>query len=161
MSDRIFLFICLLRNLFVAVVQYIIRLLMFSSLVVCIAPFLATKKNRSLYRLYLNYFFTRHEESKVSQKHPSTFRDITNLFLQAIIRLRAPLFQALFFSSAFICAGSAFSYAVYYYFGSLVDRELKNTMLKVTISIGVSWFAFFLCRSFERFCRDWGIQNQK
>ena len=39
---------------------------MFSAMVVCIAPLFATKKNRFLYRLYLSYFFTRHEETKVT-----------------------------------------------------------------------------------------------
>lgn len=75
---------------------------------------------------------------------------------QVIIRQRTPLFQALFFSSALMCIGTASSYAVYYYFGSVVDREIRNALLKLTISMAVSWFTFFLCRSFERFCRDWG-----
>eukprot|EP01036_Dinobryon_divergens_P022632 gene22630-30907_t len=98
-----------------------------------------SSKNRFLYRLYLSYFFTRHEETKV------------------IIRQRTPLFQALFFSSALMCIGTASSYAVYYYFGSVVDREIRNALLKLTISMAVSWFTFFLCRSFERFCRDWAM----
>jgi hypothetical protein len=73
-----------------------------------------------------------------------------------MIKQRTPLFQALFFSSALVCVGSASSYAIYYYMGGFVGREIRNSLLKLTISISVSWFAFFLCRSFERFCRDWG-----
>jgi hypothetical protein len=45
------------------------------------------------------------------------------------------------------------SYVIYTYCG--IDRELRNLLLKITIGIASSWFVFFLCRSFERFCRDW------
>ena len=70
-----------------------------------------------------------------------------------VIQQRLPVFQALFFSSAVMCVGSTRSYIIYSYFG--IDREIRNTMLKLTMGVAASWFAFFLCRSFERFFRDW------
>lgn len=64
---------------------------MFSVMVVCIAPLFATKKNRFLYRLYLSYFFTRHEETKVtswkSTLHTYIFDCFIYLCIWALSRL--------------------------------------------------------------------------
>ena len=70
-----------------------------------------------------------------------------------VVRQRLPVFQALFFSSAVVCLGSATAYITFTYCG--VSRETRNTFLRVTVGIASSWFVFFLCRSYERFCRHW------
>jgi hypothetical protein len=64
-----------------------------------------------------------------------------------------PLFQALYFSCMLVCCGVTFSYIAYIYIG--IDREIRNMLIKLTISIASSWFLFFVCRSFERFFHDW------
>jgi len=109
----------------------------FSCCFVCMAPLMLTKKNRHLASLYFKYFFTRIQAEET----------------RMVIKQRLPVFQALFFSSVVMCVGSAGSFIIYSYFG--IDRDTRNTMLKVTMGISSSWFVFFLCRSFERFFRDW------
>lgn len=118
-------------------IKFIIAIITFSCCIVSLTPLMLTKKNRHLSRLYFNYFFTRiqAEETKM------------------VFRQRMPVFQALFFSSALVCIGSGGSYIIYTYCG--IDRELRNLLLKMTLGVASSWFVFFLCRSFERFCRDW------
>jgi Hydroxymethylglutaryl-coenzyme A reductase len=118
-------------------IKFIIAIITFSCCIVSLTPLMLTKKNRHLARLYFNYFFTRiqAEETKM------------------VFRQRMPVFQALFFSSALVCIGSGGSYIIYTYCG--IDRELRNLLLKMTLGVASSWFVFFLCRSFERFCRDW------
>jgi Hydroxymethylglutaryl-coenzyme A reductase len=118
-------------------IKFIIAIITFSCCIVSLTPLMLTKKNRHLARLYFNYFFTRiqAEETKM------------------VFRQRMPVFQALFFSSALVCIGSGGSYIIYTYCG--IDRELRNLLLKMTLGVSSSWFVFFLCRSFERFCRDW------
>lgn len=114
-----------------------IMTLSFSGLIVCLTPLMLTRKNRHLARLYLRYFFTRIQAEET----------------RMVIRQRLPVFQALFFSSVVMCVGSAAAYLVYVHIG--IDREARNTIIKLTMSFSASWFVFFLCRSFERFCRDW------
>ena len=132
-----------LAALVVAVVTFtlgfnkFIMFLGFSCCFVCMAPLMLTKKNRHLASLYFKYFFTRIQAEET----------------RMVIQQRLPVFQALFFSSAVMCVGSAGSYIIYSYFG--VDRETRNTLLKITMGISASWFVFFVCRSFERFFRDW------
>ena len=118
-------------------IKFTIVIISFSGCVVLLTPLMLTRKNRHLARLYLKYFFTRiqAEETKM------------------VFRQRMPVFQALFFSSALVCIGAGGSYITYTYCG--IDRELRNLLLKITIGVASSWFVFFLCRSFERFCRDW------
>jgi hypothetical protein len=70
-----------------------------------------------------------------------------------VIKKCLPMFQALFFSSVVICFGTAISFGMYYYLGT--GRELRNILLKLTLSLACSWFVFFVFRLFERFCRDW------
>ena len=122
---------------FIHGIKFIIAIITFSCCIVSLTPLMLTKKNRHLSRLYFNYFFTRiqAEETKM------------------VFRQRLPVLQALFFSSALVCIGSGGSYIIYTYCG--IDRELRNLLLKITIGIASSWFVFFLCRSFERFCKDW------
>ena len=86
---------------------------------------------------YLRYFFTRVQAEET----------------RLVIRERLPVFQAIYFSSALLILGSAGSYLIYSYFG--IDREIRNVLVKITLAVGSSWFVFFVCRSFERFFRDW------
>ena len=118
-------------------IKFVIAIISFSCCIVALTPLMLTKKNRHLARLYFNYFFTRIQAEETRQ----------------VFRQRMPVFQALFFSSALVCIGSGGSYIIYTYCG--IDRELRNFLLQLTIGVASSWFVFFLCRSFERFCRDW------
>jgi len=112
-------------------------MLAFSCTIICFTPLMLTQKNRQLSRLYISYFFTRKQANET----------------RVAVRERKPLFQALFFSSVVICIGSSFSYLIFWYLN--VDREIRNVLLKLTLGLAASWFIFFLCRSFERFVRDW------
>jgi len=112
-------------------------MLTFSSSIICLTPFMLTQNNRQLSRLYISYFFTR------KQAHET----------RIAIRERKPLFQALFFSSVVVCVGSSFSYLFFWYLN--IDREMRNVLVNITLGLASSWFIFFLCRSFERFIRDW------
>ena len=118
-------------------IKFVIAIISFSCCIVALTPLMLTKKNRHLARLYFNYFFTRIQAEET----------------RLVFRQRMPVFQALFFSSALVCIGSGGSYIIYTYCG--IDRELRNFLLQLTIGLASSWFVFFLCRSFERFCRDW------
>lgn len=117
--------------------QKIILLGSCSSLVLCLAPLMLTKKHRHHAKLYLHYFFTRSQAEEAQQ----------------LIRKRMPLFQAAFFSSALLCIGCMGSYMVFHYFG--ISRDARNTLLNGTISMSLTWLAFFICRSFERFFSEW------
>ena len=112
-------------------------MLAFSCSVICFTPLMLTQKNRQLSRLYISYFFTRKQANET----------------RVAVRERKPLFQALFFSSVVICMGSSFYYLIFSYLN--VDREIRNILVKLTLGLAASWFIFFLCRSFERFVRDW------
>ena len=112
-------------------------MLAFSCSVICFTPLMLTQKNRQLSRLYISYFFTRKQANET----------------RVAVRERKPLFQALFFSSVVVCIGSFFSYLIFWYLN--VDREIRNILVKLTLGLAASWFIFFLCRSFERFVRDW------
>ena len=118
-------------------INIFIAILVFSCCIVSLAPLMLTRKNRHLARLYLKYFFTRIQADET----------------RMVIRQRLPLFQALFFSSALMCFGSALAYTIYIYCG--IHRETRNFFVKITIGIASSWFIFFLCRSYERFVKDW------
>jgi hypothetical protein len=117
--------------------QIVLGLFAVSALVLCLAPLMLTRRNRHVARLYFNYFFTR----------------ISTDDTHSVIRRQLPVFQALFFCSALICGGSLSAYLLYYHGG--VDREVRNTLLKGVLSVAVGWFVFFVCRSGERFFRDW------
>lgn len=66
--------------------RYYFSALVFSSLIVCLTPFMLTNHNRHLARLYLQYFYPRSQAA-----------DAKN-----VIRERIPFFQAIFFSSLLI-----------------------------------------------------------
>ena len=70
-----------------------------------------------------------------------------------LIKQRLPVFQAVFFSCALICVGASCAYITHSYCG--IEREMRNVLLKATIGLSAGWFVFFLCRSFERFFKDW------
>lgn len=129
--------------LMIAVLAYLYGMKIFftllgcSVLVVCLTPLMLTKNNRDRAKLYIRYFFTRIQAEETKQ----------------IIRQRLQLFQALFFSSILICAGCTVAYALHGYLG--IAREWRNFIIRVTLCLGVSWLAFFLCRAYERFFRDW------
>lgn len=112
-------------------------MLAFSCSIICLTPLMLTQNNRQLSRLYISYFFTRKQAQET----------------RIAIRERKPLFQALFFSSVLVCVGSSFSYLLFWYLN--IDREIRNVLVKMTLGLASSWFIFFLCRSFERFVRDW------
>jgi len=118
-------------------IKIMLTLFVFSTSVVCLTPLMFTKHNRQSVRVYFNYFFTRIQAQETRQQ---------------IIK-RLPLLQALFFSSVVIFFGFAVVYSAYYY--DLMDREIRNTCLKTILSVAISWFIFSLCRSFERFFKDW------
>jgi hypothetical protein len=128
---------------FVALVAYshglkkLLVLISFGSLVVCLTPLMLTKRNRQLAMMYYHYFFKREQAEDT----------------KAQLRQKRPLFQAIYFSSVTLCFFSACSYLLYHYFG--IDRETRNQMLRITISLSCSWFAFFFCRSFESSIRDY------
>lgn len=117
--------------------DYYLIALAFSGSVVCLTPFMFTKRNRHLAKLYLRYFFQRKQAREVRQ----------------LMRERRPLFQALYFSCGSMCVGSLAGFCIYSYLG--VDRELRNTIYKITLAASAAWLAFFLCRTFERFFRKW------
>jgi hypothetical protein len=108
-----------------------------SGSIVCLAPIMLKAKNRHLAGHYLAYFLP-------GVKEEATIH---------VIRKRLPVFQAVFFSSAAVCIGSAGAYVLYSYFG--IDRELRNIITRVTLGFSSSWLVFLFCRSFERFLRDW------
>jgi hypothetical protein len=108
-----------------------------SGFVLCLAPIMLKAKNRHLAGHYLAYFLP-------GVKEEATIH---------VIRRRLPVFQAVFFSSAAVCIGSAGAYVSYAYFG--IDREHRNIITKLTLGFAASWLVFFFCRSFERFLRDW------
>ena len=118
-------------------IKIMLAILFFSCSILTLAPFMLTKKNRHVARLYLKYFFTRIQAEET----------------RMVIRQRLPVFQALFFSSALVCLGSAIAYITFTFCG--VSRESRNTLLRITVGLASSWFVFFLCRSYERFCRHW------
>lgn len=66
--------------------RYYFSALIFSSFVVCLAPFMLTNHNRHLARLYLQYFYPRSQAAETKN----------------VIRERIPFFQAIFFSSLLI-----------------------------------------------------------
>lgn len=117
--------------------DYYLIALAFSGSVVCLTPFMFTKRNRHLAKLYLRYFFQRRQAREVRQ----------------LMRERRPLFQALYFSCASMCVGSLAGFCIYSYLG--IDRELRNTIYKITLAASSAWLAFFLCRTHERFFRQW------
>lgn len=117
--------------------KVMLTLFLISSSVVCLTPWMLTKHNRQLARHYFNYFFTRMQANDTRQQ----------------IKKRLPVFQALFFSSLLIVLGFTVSYLAYY--NGLLGRESRNVCFKYTLSAAISWFVFSLCRSFERFFRDW------
>lgn len=110
-----------------------ISLLCLSGCVVCLAPIMFTAKNRRMIFIYLSYFFgpTKHEETRFITKE------------------RKPLFHALFLSSVLMIFGSTLCYVFYHYFG--INREVRNTLLKIVITASISWFTFFVGRSFDVF----------
>jgi hypothetical protein len=112
-------------------------LLAFSSSVVCFTPLMLTSRNRQLARVYISYFFGRRQARETRES----------------IRERLPLFQALFFSCALMCTGSAGSYIMYSYMG--VGREARNMLIQTTMGVSAGWFVFVLCRSFENFFHQW------
>jgi hypothetical protein len=118
-------------------ITYLVLFALFSLLVVCLTPFMLTKRNRHFARHYIKYFFTR--------IHAEETREI--------IKKRIIVFQAVYFSSVMVCIGLAGSQILYSYCG--VDRNMKNVLIKICVGMAASWLTFSLCRSFERFCRDW------
>jgi hypothetical protein len=112
-------------------IQVTISLLCFSGFIVCLAPIMFTAKNRQFILRYLSYFFApeQHEE------------------LRIITKERKSLVHALFLSSVLMIFGSLLCYVFYHYFG--IHRELRNTILKIVITISISWFFFFMGRSFD------------
>lgn len=117
--------------------KIIMALLGTGTAVLCLTPFMLTKKNRQLAYAYLNYYFKHAQAAEAKQ----------------LIRNKKPLFQALFFSSLLLCSGSAAVYMLYHY--AILDREFRNVLLRINIGISLSWFAFFFSRSFEHFFCDW------
>lgn len=117
--------------------NYVISITIFSVCVILLTPLMLTKSNRTIARHYLGYFFSR------------TQLDET----KGIIRKRIIIFQGIYFSSALVCIATASANILYLYFG--IDRHLKNVMLRGCIGLASSWLTFTICRSFERFCRDW------
>jgi hypothetical protein len=117
--------------------QKLMVLMSFSSFMLMMLPFMLIKNNRHTAKLYLSYFFTRSQAKET----------------KGVIKESLPLFQALFFSSVLMLVGTVSSYVVSNYFG--IDRDFRNSAIRATIGISTGWLAFFLCRSFERFCRDW------
>lgn len=100
-------------------------------------PLMLQPKNLHMARHYLKYFFTRMQAEETRQ----------------LIHQKLPLFQATFFSSALLFVGTLTARLIYSYCG--VDRETRNVLIRCTMALSASWFVFFLCRSFERFCHDW------
>lgn len=117
--------------------DYYLIFLVFSGSVVCLTPFMFTKRNRHLAKLYLRYFFQRKQAREVRQ----------------LMRERRPLFQALYFSCVFMSVGSLAGFCIYSYLG--IDRDFRNTIYKLTLAASAAWLAFFLCRTFEKFFRRW------
>ncbi len=111
--------------------------LAFSLAVLCLAPFMFTKRNRHLARLYIDYFYYGRKAREASDT----------------VRERLPLFQALFFSCALMCTGSVGAYIMYSYLG--VNRDTRNSMIQMVMGISTGWFVFVLCRSFDYFFQRW------
>lgn len=117
--------------------KVIMVLLGTGAVVLCLTPFMLTRKNRQLALAYLDYYFNQTQAAEAKQ----------------IFRKKKPLFQSLFFSSLLLCSASVAIYMMYHY--AIIDREFRNTLLRLNIGISLSWFAFFLCRSFEQLFSDW------
>ena len=117
--------------------KVMLTLFMISASVVCLTPLMLTRHNRQLARQYFNYFFTRLQAKETRLQ----------------IKKRLPVFQALFFSSLLVISGFGMVYMLYYY--DLLARETRNIGFKTILSVAISWFIFSLCRSFERFLKDW------
>jgi hypothetical protein len=107
------------------------------ALVVCLTPVMLTKHNKAVAQQYISYFLTRIQAADARIE----------------IRKRLPVLHAMFFSSVVVFAGFNVIYAAYYY--DLVLRETRNTLFKTVISIAASWCVFSVCRSFERFVKNW------
>jgi hypothetical protein len=117
--------------------QYFLMIVTLSCCVVSLTPFMLTRKNRLLIYQYVRHHFSRNRMGD------------TDL----IIRDKLPLFQSLYLSSVVVCLGSTLSLLSFLYFG--IDREMRNTLLKLTFAIAGSLLTFFLCQSFERFFNQW------
>lgn len=117
--------------------KIVIILLGTGTAILCLTPLMLTHKNRQLAMAYLRYYFSQSQAIEAKQ----------------LIRKKKPLFQAIFFSSLLLCAGSAAIYLMYHY--TSMDRELRNLMLRINIGISLSWLAFFFCRSFEMIFSQW------
>lgn len=117
--------------------KYFLVILGTCSFVVLLVPFMLTKKNLHLSRLYFNYFFTRIQAEET----------------RMVIKQRLPVFQAVFFSCALVCIGTSVAYLLYSYCG--IDREIRNQLMKFGVALSAGWMIFTICRSFERFVKNW------
>ncbi|RYG67069.1 hypothetical protein EON64_08280 [archaeon] len=105
--------------------------------VLCLTPLMLTQDRRHLARHYLNYFFTRVQLEET----------------RALLRHRRPLFQALYFAAALLALGCCAVHLGHQHLG--VSREHRNLLLRAVLAASLSWLAFFVSRSFERFLTEW------
>lgn len=119
------------------IIRYQIITTSFCVCIVGLTPIMLMKRNRNKAMHYFLYFFTR--------KHAEETRQV--------IRQNTPIFQALFFSSASVCIGSAMSYILYSY--GYLDRNYRNILLQLTFSMSISWCVFAICRSLEKVFREY------
>ena len=124
---------------FLHAMKYLLVLLTIGTTIIALTPFMFTKRNRQLTSLYFHYFF-----------RSSQLEEDSKLFL----RQQRPVFQAMYFSAILLTFGSAGSYLLYHYFQ--IDRESRNLLLRLIFAVSLSWCAFFIARSFDRYFRDWG-----
>jgi hypothetical protein len=56
--------------------------------------------------------------------------------------------QALYFSCLINVMGSCFIYMLYVY--NIVDREQRNDLLRLIISVSIALFVYFICRLYDK-----------
>ena len=118
-------------------IKKLIMIFSFSTAVVGLTPLMLIPKNRKLARLYFQYFFSRFQVEEA----------------RMLIRQKLPVFQAIYFSCSMILWGSLAVYFICSYYG--IERETRNTVLKVLLGLACAWFVFSLCRSLETFMKEW------
>ena len=117
--------------------HHFILIVLLSSFIVLLTPLMLLRKNRiAIY----HYILVNFGKSHLSDT-------------EKILREKLPLFQAMYLASVVVCLGSALAVGCFKYLG--VDRESRNTLIKLTLGLAASLLTFFVCQSLDRFCSQW------
>lgn len=117
--------------------NYFIVITCLSVFIVLLTPIMLLRKNRvAIY----HYILVNFGKSHLSDT-------------EKILREKLPLFQAIYLASVVVCLGSALSVGCFKYLS--VDRESRNTLIKLTLGLAASLLTFFICQSLDRFFSQW------